>query len=645
MTAGRTRAKHTHTAVGIFAAFGVLLLVATVLPIPSTFAASATIRGSVMGGLSGISGCTITLYAAGTTGYGSAPSVLGSNTSGSSGNFSITYARPAPSSEVYLVATGGSSGSGSNSAIALMSALGKASSLPNSYSVTVNELTTAASAWSMSRFVNPTNTVNLGTSATNITGLLDAHSGVELMTDPSTGGLGPFMPAPSSCTGSGQPPNCATEKKLDELADMMVACVQSEGPSASFPGDCPSVTMSSASCDQLLCYAGATSAQHANTLQAAVNMALHPLVVSPLSHKTVPADLVNSDSPFQPTPTSAPNDLTLALNLGSGDLRSPVSVAIDASNHAWVTANNPSGVGAVFEYDALGDSLSGMNGFTGGGLFAPNGIAIDRATHVWIANSNGSVTKLDSAGSPLTGASGITGGGLNASEGVAIDSAGNVWVTNEGNSTVTELNSAGSIISGPDGYGGGGLKTPHRLAIDRSNNVWIANGPKTGGSVTELISNGSAISPSSGYTGGGLDGAHEIEVDPKSNVWATNRSNSSVTKLNSSGAPLSPASGYTAGGITSPNGIAMDSAGEVFVANQFVSSTVNGKTVSELNPSGAAISPATGFSGPAVNEPHGLAIDLSGNLWVVNQGGATVTVFYGLAAPVKTPLIGPPKLP
>jgi hypothetical protein len=67
--------------------------------------------------------------------------------------------------------------------------------------------------------------------------------------------------------------------------------------------------------------------------------------------------------------------------------------------------------------------------------------------------------------------------------------------------------------------------------------------------------------------------------------------------------------------------------------------------VSELKPSGATISPATGFIGPAVYEPHGLAIDLSSNLWVVNQGGTTVTVFYGLAAPVKTPLIGPPKLP
>jgi hypothetical protein len=45
--------------------------------------------------------------------------------------------------------------------------------------------------------------------------------------------------------------------------------------------------------------------------------------------------------------------------------------------------------------------------------------------------------------------------------------------------------------------------------------------------------------------------------------------------------------------------------------------------------------------------PAGLAIDASGNLWVVNNGNGSnsITEFIGVAAPVKTPRIGPPTLP
>jgi hypothetical protein len=40
-----------------------------------------------------------------------------------------------------------------------------------------------------------------------------------------------------------------------------------------------------------------------------------------------------------------------------------------------------------------------------------------------------------------------------------------------------------------------------------------------------------------------------------------------------------------------------------------------------------------------------LAIDASGNLWLSNSGGDTITQFVGLASPVRTPLLGPPVQP
>jgi streptogramin lyase len=75
-----------------------------------------------------------------------------------------------------------------------------------------------------------------------------------------------------------------------------------------------------------------------------------------------------------------------------------------------------------------------------------------------------------------------------------------------------------------------------------------------------------------------------------------------------------------------------------------------GGSVSELagagaNAPGSALSSAKGFTASALIQPFAVAIDPSGNLWVTNFGSDSVTEFIGVAAPVKTPLIGVPSSP
>jgi hypothetical protein len=43
--------------------------------------------------------------------------------------------------------------------------------------------------------------------------------------------------------------------------------------------------------------------------------------------------------------------------------------------------------------------------------------------------------------------------------------------------------------------------------------------------------------------------------------------------------------------------------------------------------------------------PYSLAIDPSGNIWVANTGSASLVMFFGMAAPTKTPLIVKPQAP
>jgi len=122
----------------------------------------STIYGAVSSAGTAITGAKVQLYAAGYTGYGSAPIALGSAvTTDSGGLFSVSgyVCTPAPADQVYLVATGGTEGSNSssNSKIALMTALGSCGSLPAAVTTSgagaiVNEVTTIASTYALSGF-------------------------------------------------------------------------------------------------------------------------------------------------------------------------------------------------------------------------------------------------------------------------------------------------------------------------------------------------------------------------------------------------------------------------------------------------------------------------------------------------------------
>ena len=149
---------------------------------------------------------------------------------------------------------------------------------------------------------------------------------------------------------------------------------------------------------------------------------------------------------------------------------------------------------------------------------------------------------------------------------------------------------------------------PDGIAIDGSGNVWVAStgnvGTSGNGSVTELAPTGSALSPASGFTGGGLSTPTCIAINGSGNVWVWQRpqylwatqSTPGVTELNPTGSALLPVNGFTGGGLNGPFDIAIDGSGNVWVVN-FQS------FISELNPTGSALSPASGFTGGGLSSP------------------------------------------
>jgi DNA-binding beta-propeller fold protein YncE len=140
------------------------------------------------------------------------------------------------------------------------------------------------------------------------------------------------------------------------------------------------------------------------------------------------------------------------------------------------------------------------------------------------------------------------------------------------------------------------------------------------------------------------NGASGVAVDQGGNIWAANFFGNSISEVSSSGAVL--LNGQTGGGVDHPQGIAIDGAGKVWVGN-FHAATLSEFAGYRAATPGTPLSPASGLGLDAqLGSPFALAVDQSGNLWVTNSNGAnTVSVFIGLATPVKLPLLGPPTVP
>jgi len=81
---------------------------------------------------------------------------------------------------------------------------------------------------------------------------------------------------------------------------------------------------------------------------------------------------------------------------------------------------------------------------------------------------------------------------------------------------------------------------------------------------------------------------------------------------------LNGPSGYYSGGISGAYSVAIDASGNAWVGN------LNGNTVTEYSPAGLALSGASGYAvGPA---PRSIAFDKNGNVWVANSASTNTTL-------------------
>lgn len=580
--------------------------------LPSNFGVAAPapagaghLTGKVFGGQQPVSGSTIQLYTVGTTGLKSASSpLIGTTvTSDANGNFTITgdytCTGTTPGTQVYITATGGNSGSGTNNNLTMAAALGScATLLANAATtfITVNEVTTVAAAYALAPFAS--SMTSIGGTGSNPSGLVNAFANAALLANTSSGASG----GSGLATGVTVP---TTE--INTLADILAACVNTTGSG-------------STQCNTLFSATGAT-----DTFGAVLGIAKNPGAAA----VTALTSLVTATPPFVPAMTTAPNDFTVAVNFAgaASNLSTPYSVAIDASGNAWV-ANE--GGSTVAELSPTGSVVATP---TATGLYGPQGIAIDTVGNVWVANTAGnSVIKFTLTSGIVTGNNSFTAGGISAPSAIALDTSNNAYIANFNGNSVTKLNSAGTSLGNFTGSSND-IVNPTGIALDSASNILVTSG---NGYVVKLTGAGAF---SSTITDNTLQGPVSIGVAPTgSSVGVTGFTTGStvggaLTEFTDAGGSVTVSgTSPVTSGLTTPAGVASDGT-SFWVAN----SAASGSLAQFAFGSSTPASPTAGFG--SLNVPVGVAVDASGSIWTANSGSNSVSKFIGLAVPVNTPVV------
>ena len=581
-------------------------------PTPTTNYPGSAFSGKVMAGQAPVIGASVQVYAAGRTGNGSAPTAMlpVPLVTDVNGAFSVpaSFTCPYSNSILYAVARGGKAGTSGtvNSGIVLATILGQCNSLTGSPSFVINEATTVATALAMQPFLSTGG--NIGATSTNSSGIVLAAATVANLVNTTTGSApGAYFPA----TGT------APTARINSLANLLNACVASTGAS-------------STSCTSLYAATKVSTTVPINTLDAAMN-----LVRQPGANVATLYTLSQASAAYSPALTTAPQDWTVFVTYTGGGMSDPSALSIDSTGKVWVA--NYFGVGSLFTNTGSPVFASGI---TGNNLGSSYGGAVDVNDVEWIANEEGgggigSITLLNNTGaSPAV----YTSGGLDFPISVAFDTSGVAWVVDYGNSSLTLLNNAGSPLSGASGYTAKNFVFPVAVAVNSKCNGYIAN--SSSNTITKVFADGSNFAD---FNVG--SGPTAIAVDGSDNAWVANYYGNSIGLVTAAGSVLSGTGGYTGSGLNHPQGIAIDGAGTAWIANYRASDITELAGANAATP-GAPLSPANGLAGDSgLIEAFGLAIDAAGNVWVTSFGTNTLVEFVGLAAPVKTPLLGPVRVP
>jgi trimeric autotransporter adhesin len=326
----------------------------------------------------------------------------------------------------------------------------------------------------------------------------------------------------------------------------------------------------------------------------------------------------------------------------------PLGVAFDASGNIYIADSGNSCIRMIAKITGIITTVAG------------------------IASSYGSSTSSTFGGDGEL----ATSAKLSYPYGITVDASGNIYIADSGNHCIRMVTKCTGIITtvagngtagygnGTAGYGGdGGLATstslsrPSDVAVDASGNIYIADSghdcirmvTKSTGIITTVAGDGSL-----GYSGDSGDGGlatsarlsspSGVAVDASGNIYIADTDNRRIRMVMKSTGIITTVAGdgslgysgdgglATSAALFLPDGITVDASGNIYIADRGNDRVrmVTKSTGIITTLAGNKTAGCSGDGGQAklslMNNPSGVAIDASGNIYVRDTGNNRLRV-------------------
>lgn len=359
---------------------------------------------------------------------------------------------------------------------------------------------------------------------------------------------------------------------------------------------------------------------------------------------------------------------------GAAQFHNPFGIAVDSEGNIYVadtgnhTIRKITSAGVVTTFAGKAGTAGSVDGVGTDARFnSPTGIAAGNSTDLVVGDfGNGVIRQVsaDATVGTLAGAadpSGSADGTLetarfNFPSDVALDNQSNLYVADFANHTIRKIDPAGDVITlaGTAGVSGTNdgtgqdarFNNPTSLAVDGNGNIYVAD--TLNNAIRKVTPDGvvSTLAGKPGSSGTNDGSALEarfnspfcLTVDNNGNIFVSDTGNNTIRKISSDGqvstlAGVGGTSGTNDGAasdarFSAPEGIAVDSSGNLFVVDALNS------TIRKISPAGmvTTFAGAPGITGSAdgvgsvarFNVPFGLAVDASDNLYVADKVNETI---------------------
>jgi len=354
---------------------------------------------------------------------------------------------------------------------------------------------------------------------------------------------------------------------------------------------------------------------------------------------------------------------TATISGSDTGLISPYGIALDSTTGKIYVADALAT--SVFVYPALGQSvglpnevpLATISG-TNTGLSYPQGIALDSSHDIYVADTSSvfvypAGSNGNAAPSSATISTTMTTG-LGWPQGIALDSTGKIYVADDG----PGASGPGSVFVYPAGSKANAAPTatisgtntalsyPQGIALDSSSNIYVADEGAVSVFVYSAGSNGN-VAPTTIISGSNteLDTPEGIVVDSSLNIYVTDDGDGSCDGTESvyvypagsigNAAPGATISGGNTG-LCYPYGIALDSSGNIYVADEGAASVFVYPPLASLpsQPNYPNVTPIATISGnkTGLSGPYGIALDSNRKIYVADFSANSVFTYPALGS-------------